>query len=144
MKHEMLIWNIFALVSKFHYVCFLLIKKLRLQRKNVFWQPKFNSIKLWQIIFVIHKTKTKTKSRGSKRAQNRNDRSACENMFSEFLSGILFKEKQHHTIDHTSIFIQCYFYAAYIDYRIAWLGEYWFLQFIILRFLQITCSLLRN
>ena len=38
MKHEILSWNAFALVPKFHCVCLSSIKKLCLQGKYIFWQ----------------------------------------------------------------------------------------------------------
>ena len=42
-KHEILSWNTFTLVSKFHFLFFSSIKKLSLQRKDIFWQSKFRS-----------------------------------------------------------------------------------------------------
>ena len=44
LKHEILSWNNFTLVSKFHCQCFSSMKKMYLQRRYIFWQGKFNSI----------------------------------------------------------------------------------------------------
>ena len=43
-NHEIISWNTFALVCQCHCVCFSSIKKLCLQRKDIFWQQKCNSI----------------------------------------------------------------------------------------------------
>ena len=78
-KHEILSWNTFALVFKFRCVCFSSIKKISLQRKDVFWQQKFNSIKFWYLLLIKQKRKN---SKRPKRIwikpwlKNRNDRSA--------------------------------------------------------------------
>ena len=44
MKHEILSWNTFTLVSKFHFLFSSSIKKLSLQRQDIFWQPKFRTV----------------------------------------------------------------------------------------------------
>ena len=43
MKHEILSWNTFTLVLKFHFLISSSIKKLSLQRKYIFWQPKYRN-----------------------------------------------------------------------------------------------------
>ena len=44
MKHEILSWNTFTLLSKFHFLFSSSIKKLSLQRKDIFWQPKLEVV----------------------------------------------------------------------------------------------------
>ena len=44
MKHEILSWNTLTLVSKFHFLFSSSIKKLSLQRQDIFWQPKFRTV----------------------------------------------------------------------------------------------------
>ena len=74
------------------------------------------------IIFVTHKTKQeKIKHQNASEWnygwKNRNDRSACVNIFSEHLltdsSSIIFEWIPHHIIDHTLIFIHWHFYITY-------------------------------
>ena len=103
MKHETLSWNTFTLVSKFHCVPFSSEKLYLL---------KFNS----STYYLLLKKHTNKNSERPKRIwlkpwlKNRNDKSACDKIFSELqltdkFRYYLLMNDTSHTIDHTSTFI---------------------------------------
>ena len=57
MNQEMLSRNTFTLVSPCHCVCFSWIQKLNLQRKDIFWQRKSNSINFDKYLLLKNKNK---------------------------------------------------------------------------------------
>ena len=90
MKDEILSWNTFTLESKFHCVCFSSLKKLCLQRYDIFWQPKFNGISFDKYLLLVKQKQTKNSKRPKciwmkPWLKNTNDKSACVSIFSELL-----------------------------------------------------------
>ena len=114
MTHEILSWNTFPLVPQSHCVCFSSIQKLCLQRKDICWQQKCNSINFDKLHLLL-KTKTK-KSKRPKRIwmkpwlKNRNGKKACVSLLSELRLADKF---QHYLrVNATS------YYWSYSDFYI--------------------------
>ena len=87
MKHRnMNSRNAFTLVCEFHCVCFSSIKKMYLQRKYCQW--KLALILMHNVSYFRNKNKKNKKTKthlNETRNENRNDKTARINIFSDFL-----------------------------------------------------------
>ena len=124
MNHEILSWNTFTLVSQCHCVCFSSMQKLCLERKDIFWQRKSNSIN-FDKQYLLLKTKTKKSKRPKCIEWNHgwNTGTTKKYVLAYFQnfgwltnSSIIFAWILYHTIDHTVIFIYWLIFTFYITY----------------------------
>ena len=130
MKHVIRLWNTFTLVSKFHCVLLSSIKNVITEKTYLL---KFNSI-TWYLLLKKQKQK-KTKPW----LKNRNDKSECDNIFSELP---LTDKFRHYLRMIATLYYWLYMdfytlinYAFYITYpyndeiSIHYFIIYWFLKF---------------